>query len=122
MEIREKSPINEVTWCQCERFSCEQTISRNEDGTLVTRQDIRFRYVKDEKGVITNRTTIDGVEYKGGHTNNSIPDCEIKIRASWYKDNFGQHKIKVEKEKEGQKKKEKKKKPKKKKGKWKNLA
>lgn len=121
MEIKQK-PINEVTWCQCERFSCEQTISRMGDGTLVNRQDIRFRCVKNEKGAITDRTTIDGVEYEGGHTNNSIPGCEIRPRVFWYRDSLGRHENKVEKEKEGQKKKEKKKKPKKKKGKWKNLV
>ena len=103
MEIIEKSSINEVTWCQCERFSCEQTISRKENGTLVSRQDIRFRCVKNEKGVITSRTTMDGIEYQGGHTSNSIPNCEIKTRVFWYKDNLGQHENKVKKEKEGQK-------------------
>lgn len=114
--------VDNVLGCWCKRFSCESVTIKGDDGLFAIDRTRRFRFVKDEEGAITNKVEIAGVEYRGGHTQNNILDCEIKDQISSYvyeyRDELGcRHKIKIEQEKEiqTQKKKERKKKPKKKK-------
>jgi hypothetical protein len=86
--------------CYCPQRSCEsitirnpqadQTIEpiRGEDGKWIDDRFMvsigtRFMFVKDEKGRITDRVTIDGVEYKGGITTPDIPHCRELHKGEW---------------------------------------
>lgn len=85
--------IPKPQWCQCEHFSCES----------YTEFDQRYRMVKDN-GVITDRVTLDGIDYKGGDTvPNCIANCEIKERI-FHKDKYGEYHKELKKVKPGQKK------------------
>lgn len=129
MEERLKEvQLAEIITCRCDRFSCESVTIKTETGDFSIDSTSRFRFVKDEDGCITNRTEVDGVEYRGGHTSNSILDCELRGRSScvvFCKNDSGErYSIKIEQISEqgnGYEKKGRKKKRKKKKGKWMNV-
>ena len=127
-ERLEGVPLAQVITCRCKRFSCESVTVKLETGVFSIDSTSRFRFVKDEDGFITSRTEVDGVEYKGGRTGNSILDCELRGRSSsviFCKNDSGErYSIKIEQtteRRDGDEKKGRKKKRKKKKGKWMNV-
>jgi hypothetical protein len=80
-----------VEKCKCENFSCDSMITKINDNYEIDKNN-RFRFVK-ENNCITDRITLDGIEYKGGITENDISHCEFKHRIS-YRDKDGFHEIK----------------------------
>lgn len=79
-------------WCKCNNFSCNSSS-----------ENTRLRMVKDDQGVITDRVTLDGIEYKGGIVSNDVVNCEIRERI-YHKDRYGEYHKELKKIKPGQKK------------------
>ena len=77
-----------VEKCKCEHFSCDSMVTKINDNYEIDKNN-RFRFVKEDN-CITDRINLDGIEYKGGITENDISNCEIKTRVS-YRDKDGFH-------------------------------
>lgn len=66
--------------CFCERSSCESIIIKDDVGEYVQDTNRRFRFIKNENNAICD----------GGIVDNSILNCEMKLRVS-YRDKEGIH-------------------------------
>ena len=63
--------------CYCKHFHCEQVVEKIGENYEISSNQ-RFRFVKDNDGVITDKVIIKSIEYKGGIVDGIIPDCPIR--------------------------------------------